>query len=196
MSDYSNRSVSEFNKLMDVLSDAENGVCRSNTDQHGVKSMDNILRNFNNAVNEVSNLSTKPDKEMSQIKDTQMVSENTLRIGDYQIEKDDGTYTLLDENGIVLVDNVLLYETVYAIATHLYQGKTFSSSKIVSLLYNNSRYEKHLHEARFNKTNYNKYKTDSEFDMMDIETTKFEENKHRAKLFKRNILNEYNNLGK
>ena len=125
-----------------------------------------------------------------------MVSENTITIGPYKIEKVEGTYSLYDEYGSVLVDDVLLYETVYSIASHLYKGKTFSSSKIVGLLNNNSRYEKHLTEAKMNKKNYNKYKQEHDFDGMDIENTKFEENKFRAKNFKNNILKEYKNLGK
>lgn len=196
MSEYNSNGVDAFNKLMSVLDDAEHGRQPTKVSSQGAKSMDDILRNFNNAISEVSDLSQKSDKKIDQIKDTEMVAENTLRIGDYRIQKDEGTYSLVDENGVVLVDNVLLYETVYSIATHLYQGKTFSSSKIVSLLHNNDRYEKHISEARMNKRNYSKYKNDDDFDMMDIENTKFEENKHRAKTIKHNILNEYRNLGK
>ena len=193
----SDKGVQEFDKLMSVLNDAENGVKRdTSVSSSGVKSMDEILKRFNSAVEEVEKYSSKSDKTLDQIKDTKMVSENTLTIGPYKIEKVEGTYSLYDEYGSVLVDDVLLYETVYSIASHLYKGKTFSSSKIVGLLNNNSRYEKHLTEAKMNKKNYNKYKQEHDFDGMDIENTKFEENKFRAKNFKNNILKEYKNLGK
>lgn len=192
----SNNGIDAFNKLMGVLDDAENGRKREDVSEQGAKSMDDILRNFNNAVTQVSGLSQKSDKRIDQIKDTELVAEHTLRIGEYTIQKNDGEYSLIDENGVVLVDNVLLYETVYSIASHLYEGKTFSSSKIVSLLHNNGRYEKHINEARMNKRNYSKYKNEHDFDAMDLENTKFEENKHRAKTIKNNILNEYRNLGK
>ena len=179
----SDKGVQEFDKLMSVLNDAENGVKRdTSVSSSGVK--------------EVEKYSSKSDKTLDQIKDTKMVSENTITIGPYKIEKVEGTYSLYDEYGSVLVDDVLLYETVYSIASHLYKGKTFSSSKIVGLLNNNSRYEKHLTEAKMNKKNYNKYKQEHDFDGMDIENTKFEENKFRAKNFKNNILKEYKNLGK
>lgn len=192
-----NRSVEEFNKLMSVLDDAENGVQRSTSvSESGAKSMDEILKRFNSAVEEVEKYSSRGDKTLDQIKDTKMVSENAITIGPYKIEKVEGTYSLYDEYGSVLVDDVLLYETVYSIASHLYKGKTFSSSKIVTLLNNNSRYEKHLSEARLNKRNYNKYKQEDDFDSMDIENTKFEENKYRAQNFKKHILTEYKNLGK
>jgi hypothetical protein len=193
----SNKSIQEFDKLMSVLNDAENGVKReTSVSESGVKSMDEILKRFNSAVEEVEKYSSKGDKTLNQIKDTKMISENAITIGPYKIEKVEGTYSLYDEYGSVLVDDVLLYETVYSIASHLYKGKTFSSSKIVGLLNNNSRYEKHLTEARMNKKNYNKYKQEHDFDGMDIENTKFEENKFRAKSFKQNILKEYKNLGK
>ena len=193
----SNKSIQEFDKLMSVLNDAENGVKReTSVSESGVKSMDEILKRFNSAVEEVEKYSSKGDKTLDQIKDTKMISENAITIGPYKIEKVEGTYSLYDEYGSVLVDDVLLYETVYSIASHLYKGKTFSSSKIVGLLNNNSRYEKHLTEARMNKKNYNKYKQEHDFDGMDIENTKFEENKFRAKNFKNNILKEYKNLGK
>jgi len=193
----SKKSVEEFDKLLNIMEDVENGVERPSVSasKSSVQSMDEILQRFNSAVESVENLPTQ-DKAIEQIKDTKVVSENAISIGPYKIEKVEGTYSLYDEYGSVLVDDVLLYETVYSIASHLYEGKTFSSSKIVSLLTSNNRYEKHLNEARLNKRNYNKYKEDSNFDGMDIENTKFEENKFRAKNFKNTILKEYKRLGK
>lgn len=193
----SNKGIEEFSKLMSVLDDAEKGVVRKEITSGSVKSMDDILNRYNKALNEASELvGNTTDKRLKQVKDSKIVSESVIKIGDYSIIKENGLYSLLDENDTVLVDNVLVYETVYSIASHLYQGKTFSSSKIVSLLHNNSRYEKHLAEAKMSRANFNKYKNNNDYVMMDIEHTKFEENKHRAKIYKKNILHEYNNLGK
>ena len=90
----SNKSVDEFEKLMSVMSDVENGVGpKASVTANSVQSMDDILQRFNSVVEEVEKYSSKGDTTMNQIKDTKMVSENAISIGPYKIEKVEGTYS-------------------------------------------------------------------------------------------------------
>lgn len=136
------------------------------------------------------------DKTLKRVKDTVVTGESTLRIGKYTICKTDNVYKLLDVDDDIILDNVVLYEAIYTIAAYLYQGKKFNSPEVVSVLEYSNRYDKHLYEAKMNKFNYDKYKANKDYDRMDIELAKFDENRIAAIRFRHKILNEYVNLGK
>lgn len=173
-------------RLLRVISDAEH-IDTTTTDSKA-KSMEGILRSFNEAFD--------PTIADSSVQPAQYMGNQKLGIGAFVVEKTPDGYQLSEMSGRFLMSDITLYETAYTVATYLRQGCVYNSSPVINLLHDDSRYTKHLNEAKDNQELFNKYKHDKMFGRMDLMATKFEENKFRANRFKNKILTKYNALGK
>ncbi|ASV44024.1 hypothetical protein PBI_SCTP2_9 [Salicola phage SCTP-2] len=212
MNDFDPNAISDIENALSIMQQAESQEQINNNPSIGEndqsysydpeksmnyhKDMGQILDNFEKALSNISEEDN--DSVAQQIKDTKYnYNEESLSIGDFKIIKnEDKTYDLFDEDGRKLITQSLLYETVYNIASYLYQGHSFNSSKVLNILKLNEKYEKFVTDARMNKRNYNKYKKTGDFDKQDIEKAKFDENKTRALSFKRPIIESYRNFKK
>lgn len=162
------------------------------------KDMEQIIDNFSKALNQVPHEDFSEDNQIKQIQDTTYDStDESLNIGEYKISKnEDSTYSLYDEDGKLLIENNVLYETVYNIASYLYQGYSFNSMKILNLLKLNEKYEKFISDARLNKSKFQKYKKQNNKHKQQLEKTRFDENKSRAMSFKKPIVESYKKITK
>lgn len=208
------RSIDKMNKALDVLNRAEsysndniqneaydsevNESSNTSSDTSkplsSIQQMDRILKNFNRTIREAERYSPPDDISVQQLSETNIDKDSKrLSIGEYRIEKTEEGYSLF-ENEKEILSNVMLYESVYSIATQLYRGSHFNSYTVLKILKLNESYEKYITDARINKSMYKKHKALNESHEIDVVKSRFEENKNKAMTFKRQILKIYKTL--
>lgn len=143
--------------------------------------------------------SNEKDLNLKQIYDTISYNKDkVIKIGNIKVKYDNNNklYNVYNDENILLVKDIFLYEAAYVIASYLYRGLPTYSFKFISFINTMRKYEKFILDAELNIQNFHKYKANLDYEKMDIENAKFEENKNKAIFHKNSIIKEYDKLGK
>ena len=153
-----------------------------------VKAMENILKNFYGASNNVAK------KVVSTINESTKIN-NGVAIGVFSIEKN--TKDLYDIRDMrsqdTLFEGLRLYETAYLLANYLNEGKKINSAEITKIISSNAVFETYYYDAISHKRSYNAAKKRNDSTKMDIAEARFDRAKSEAQAARMQIKALYEN---
>lgn len=156
-----------------------------------IKAMENILKGFHNASN---NVSKKVANTINESKKTT----TGVDIGLYSVEKnDDGYYDIRDNRTHdTLFEGLYIYETAFVISKHLNEGKKVNSTEITRVMATNALFEQSYEDALLHKNSFKVAKKRNDLNKMDIAEARFSRAKGDANQAKKKIKSIYESINK
>ena len=156
-----------------------------------IKAMENILKGFHNASN---NVSKKVATTINEAKKTT----TGVDIGLYSVEKnDDGYYDIRDNRTHdTLFEGLYIYETAFVISKHLNEGKKVNSTEITRVMATNALFEQSYEDALLHKNSFKVAKKRNDLNKMDIAEARFSRAKGDANQAKKKIKSIYESINK
>lgn len=151
-----------------------------------VKAMENILKNFYSASENVA-------KKVATTINESVKTEKGVAVGVYSIEKNEKElYDIRDTRSQdTLFEGLRLYETAYLLTKYLNEGKKINSTEITKVISSNAVFETYYYDAISHKQSYNSAKKRGDFTKMDIAEARFDRAKSEAQAARNQIKSLY-----